>query len=277
MERLKKSCNFDQQATPTSVETYDAASYNAAENFWIQEFGQPVPSILAKIQGYALAPSLGWTTVPLEGLESRPAQPNMGLEASVNFLAAFCIFLGKLVNSEDICLLSVKWETQRRQISPLRITLAQDLNYNDIINSVRRKIALSNQHREYSRHILSSPAIMGIWKASCPVFEVGWIYSEEQGMTVSEILAELSEVSSLGLLLVTLVQNNQISYYFAYQCHRFSAPLSRKLTDDFLASYQALSADADAPIADLSPARVDLQVAPSVNLEREQTFNFDCE
>jgi len=274
MERLRNSCRFDETRDHCEAEIYSASSYKNAESFWTDEFSQPVSSLPDGIQFSMLNSETAWEVVPLDLPEQVLSGAHTAQESFANFLAALCICFSDLVAARDISVLSGRQDANGKRVLPLRVAWSEDSTQKEIVDHISKKAARAEKHTNYAQYILSSSAIMSIYRGVPPRFEVGYIFVEDSIFSLEKILMNFEEINT-GLVLVILIRDRQIQSYFVCQPSNFNMPMLKKLADDFVARCRAIFGNIHAPGTNLYLEKAIPSVTTGVDLASEQTFNFE--
>jgi len=216
IDSLKRSCQFDRnlESNHDPLEIYSGSSYQNAKNFWINECGSfesPLNLDPARHGNNRADKELAWIPIAFDG----PVQRELLLSSQANLaekiLAAFSILLSRLSGRSELLIAAEIHDECRRYLAPLRLGPDQRLSFSGFVEHIKLKIEQSSVLQTYGFFITTNRTIMAEGGYSCPVFEVGYAYSESgpEGGADQQISRCDRSIEDLGLTMILKVNRSE--------------------------------------------------------------------
>jgi anaerobic magnesium-protoporphyrin IX monomethyl ester cyclase len=236
IDRMRAACGFDdtQGGKPDQVEIYP--SYNAAEDFWLAEFESyaPTPGVaILRDRIESTGGELAGVSCDVNDLILRAAQENCSAELRAVILAAFGVLCSRLSGRQDVAMVTALG--RESMAMPLKLSLPWNQGFREFVRGLEQKVQEARQHALYAFNILTNPVRMAERGLECPVFDVGFAYSESSEVgetrTIMDALSYHGLVrEGLGLALKASRDINGIKLSLDYSTAWFAQETVEKLS-----------------------------------------------
>lgn len=234
LESLKKSCEFDSPAQPDMAPVEVFSGYDAAQQYWINEFISGVPAsnieMLRDREGVAVEERVT-TPFAVSSLNSNALSLESDEDWSTFILAAYGALLFRLNGQEDMTIVTSLDGAFPQSPLPLRLVPSWSLTFAEFLQAVRQKVIVSKRHRLYGLHILTNPLTLAEYGCPSPVFDVGYSYGDADSRPEASGLGLYPEVDKgLRLLLKVTRNESELSFEFSYMSTWFRNETIEKLS-----------------------------------------------
>ncbi|MGQ4806995.1 tRNA-2-methylthio-N(6)-dimethylallyladenosine synthase [Candidatus Entotheonellaceae bacterium PAL068K] len=262
-ESLKRSCRFDDLAQPDMrpIEMWSASGYKTAEAYWMQEFRASEPfSNLEILRHKGETPDDGQGSYGCVVKRSviDTSRESCGATFSEVILAAYHVLLSRLNGRQETVLVTALGGTESggEHAVPLRLRMSPELSLSAGVAQIRQKMQQALRHRLYAFTILTNPWRLAEHGAMCPVFDLGYRYSETDGEGAACGLVEALQLhpevrQGLGLVLSVAHQGNDITLHWHYKSSWFSSDAIDKIGSGLISVLQQLSQEPDMHLGDI--------------------------
>lgn len=279
LESLKKSCRFDEPGEPDigPVEVLCGSDYVAAENFWVEEFGNGIPSAkIRKAHDGLQSRDNKRLSSPLviEGFILDDLGAGYDTDISVLILAVYSVLLLRLQGYEDI---SIVTAIDEKEVFPIRLYPFRDLSFKEFLRAARQKLQQARGHRLYAFYILTKVLHTASYSRSCPVFETAYWLSkpEREGIKLEKQLQCYPAVyQGINLSLEVIVDKSSVKIQFRYSTARYKEETIEKYKRYLNSILRSVGEDRDILLKEivLEPGAEKYKLA--VEAHANKAFNF---
>jgi anaerobic magnesium-protoporphyrin IX monomethyl ester cyclase len=277
LKSLEQSCRFDEPGEVDMGPVLALASpgFIAAEQYWLQEFGNPAPPPdPARKPGAGLTGTSAHRTgiFPL-GKELVDRLGSLYKEnLSLLVLAAYSTLLLRLNGREDTAVLTALDE---KAVFPLRLYPLWSLSFGEYLRDTCRRTRAAMTHRLYGMHMLTHPTGLAAHTGSTPVFAYAYWVDSEESSSLEERLTGLPNAwQRLELILKFREQDPEPGIQFLYPSWAYSAEAVETLGYHLLSILNAVSENPGITPGKIGPDPGTEQNKAAVEAHSQVDFNF---
>jgi radical SAM PhpK family P-methyltransferase len=284
LDSLRTSSRFDEPLEPDMrpAEVLSGSGYTAAEQFWLQEFGDSPRT--AAVDGDCAKSGSGaarWTAADCPGAASALGGGLAGPQSDVRSLtlAAFSVLLSRLNGQEDTSLVVAEREDGEGRVAPLRLYPLWETKFSQFVEEVQLKVEQAMQHRLFAFNLLTNPLRMGEHGRSCPVFDVGYIFSDspqphDEGGLETFLNSYPTVHEGVGIILKVVRDGIDIDVRLFYDQNRFEPPYVEKLNACLASILSQVSKNLDVTLGELTLDMESERHYVAVEIDTSTEFSF---
>ena len=275
---LNESCKFDRPVKPdmSCVATVSGSKYLAAEGFWIREFEGSVPALTPEIarddNGAANRDCVGSPFV----IEGAALSGGDGGLAPL-FLGAYSILLSRLSGQAETPIIAALNQARDRSVIPIRLFPSWELSFKEFALGLQRKYEQAIQHRLYAFHILTNRVRMAQFGGKCPVFDVGFLFSdsEQPEIAIEDSLRFYPSVTQgIGLVLKIVTLGNDVRGQFIYSDHWFGPQSVELMSSHFVSILKQVCKSPEIQLRDIETGIPRTERTMVIDAHMSESFNF---
>ena len=278
LESLKVSCRFD-EPTDLDMEPAGALSgdrYLAAEDFWINEFKDSLPSLHNSVLEAAGS--------KVEDLQSEAfdidlEMPGAKFDQSNIVLAAFSILLSRLSGRTDTSVICSISRSDEEVSVPLRLAPAWNLTFDEFLQNTEKKLQQAVEHKAFAFHILTNSSRMGYRGASRPSFDTAYIFCDS-GRKLDQLdfkkamECHLESHKDIRLILKVAKENGQASAQFQYKAGWFTQQSIEQMKTYLRTILHEVVSKPDILLTDIVVDGTHKDHSAAVDIHASEAFNF---
>lgn len=282
LENLRLAAQFDRPGEPdmSLLEPYSGKRYLAAEEFWVKEFrNPPVSSKLAMAHDSRGAQHTSVdrrvsSSIPFEKPVLKQLKAVYGAYFPEIILAAYIALLLRVFGREDTMILT---SIDEKEVFPVRLQPSWELNFRQLFQDTQKKVMDGTYHRLFAFLILTNPLRMKEYNSSCPAFDVAFLVTDQEEVTLEERLPYHPEISQGIDLILRLIENkadDEIKIQFRYTTGKYELETIEKLQDYLMAIIEKISKNHNLLLKEMALEPVVEKRPVVVEAHASKDFNF---
>lgn len=282
VESLRESAQFNRDSEPDMRPVEIFSGYHAAEEFWIEEFGDGAVESSIEIlssetqtgdDGHACS---SWM---IEKSTLEEAARSCEVDLSESVLAGYSILLSRLNGRPDTVIVTAESGAGEGAAIPLRLRPYSELSYKDFVRMLREKKRQALSHRAQAFYILTSATLMTEHGCRCPVFDAGFLNlgskTAGQRRGIEEELRRHPKVAdALGLVIEMAVEGESVKLSLVHRRDRLGEETVQGLGEYLSSILSKAATNPDASIQEISSSGRQKEAHLAVEAHVSEVFNF---
>jgi anaerobic magnesium-protoporphyrin IX monomethyl ester cyclase len=278
LENIRSSYDLEEPSTVglNTIEVYSGARYMASEQYCFDTFNNPTPISLQLLCDGNEADDAGLSQVSFsfDKSLSKMLVDELELDTSIVFLSAYSVLLSRLSGQQETVIASAICDQQRLPL-PLRLTPLWGISFREFAQDVAIKVRQAADHQIYAFHILNNPYRMAQRGLSCPVFDVGYVFSDgRKGPDIDEIFGCYPEVQRTMALALKVSVVDDLVFEFSYSEGSFNRETIQKLSLYFASILMVISRDADVAVSEIQMEEARSVFSSALEADAGEALNF---